>query len=293
MRKVWNPDENAQADHFPGWMLEKSPDTRHLRTQEVTLPDGKKALSLQVSGFLAGTIAHLGSRFLAGQTTFPLQEWAELARNADVPTIDRTPNVYSNYKEDSFEEAFDRLLSVANFENEGLTMFLEVEFEDSDRTDPINHGKFRPDDETKAKPLDRFNQLVHDTAAAMHAAGTLGDQEPVMYADIPFHRATKEVDPSAGAYVRCVLAPGFLSFFKMLEMSLKTDRVCTTWSERDIPRRGRGWRRGTNHGPTPRQLLSCGFSFKMWRDCLHGTVYWCTALCHKPLSRTWYITPSQ
>ncbi|KAK3345899.1 hypothetical protein B0T25DRAFT_583191 [Lasiosphaeria hispida] len=124
------------------------------------------------------------------------------ANNADISTSGGTPDVFSNCQENAFEEASDTLWSVANFGKEGLTMLLETKLEDSDRTDPINYTKFyasKSGDRAKAKRRDRFNKLIHETAAAMRAAGTPGDQEPVMHADIPFHRAAKELHPSAGA----------------------------------------------------------------------------------------------
>jgi len=205
MRKVWGGDDSDENE------FENQPGTRHLWTKTVSLSNGKQMLGAQASGYLAGRIAKLGSTYLAGQTPFPMKEWMDIAVKSEaVRAIDRVPDVALNYTDAPNRHVFECVLSVAGFSNMGMSGFLRGKYRDKDCTDHLDFKSWRPrpgvgEDGPRENSQDRFEQLIRETAEVMRATGTLGEQEPVPYAEIPFHRAAKEIGISPSAYVQYVL----------------------------------------------------------------------------------------
>ncbi|KAK4450296.1 heterokaryon incompatibility protein-domain-containing protein [Podospora aff. communis PSN243] len=178
--------------HLPSWVPDWS--------LPLTGNPNQKHLALQAKGYFVGKITTLGSTYTAGQPPFPLAEWARLK-----PCPPNNNEITSSYPP---EHAFPHLLGVANFSNTGLSSYLHGQLpQDLDYTPPLNYQKWirGRDDGAKANPQEGFHRLVQETAERLRAVGALGEGEALGYADIPFHRAAKEIGPSPGAYVRCVL----------------------------------------------------------------------------------------
>jgi len=143
---------------------------------------------------MVGKIARLGSTYTAGQGLFPFEEWNAMIQDNTVQAIDRTNDVPASNLSNPLQYVFGRVISVAGFSDTcAMRSFAKSMVSDGDRN------------ETRTLPQDRFIKLVDETAAALCAAGLIGENDPVPFADIPFHRAAKKFSPSPMVYIQYIL----------------------------------------------------------------------------------------
>ncbi|KAK4123975.1 hypothetical protein N657DRAFT_436500 [Parathielavia appendiculata] len=136
-------------------------------------------------GYPAGRVAKLGPTYTAGRGNFPLQ-WQSMLRYAG----QEVHGVHSPYF--NIEVNFDMAA------NTSLRMF-SAEYL-TDRHSPREAAAGR-----LLAPEDKFTTLMDKTSVAMRAAGLLGEEDPLSYAEIPFHLAGNESKPSCRFCVQPLL----------------------------------------------------------------------------------------